>query len=113
MGVVGPTLQVPLVVGEDGELTDDSSITFKSPKAVDKENNSIKMAFDFGGKYFIRARKNDDDTFSLKINRALVPKKIAKYVVKIKLSDDLGAKSLVPTLLVIDVRYENKKAEKE
>ena len=71
------------------------------------------MAFDFGGKYFIRARKNDDDTVSLKINRALVPKKKAKYVVKIKLSDDLGAKSLVPTLLVIDVRYENKKAEKE
>lgn len=91
-GVVGPILKFSLVVGHDGELEDDSPVVFKSPKAVDKEKNAIKMDFNTGRQIFLRARKNDDDTFTIKINRSLVPRKKAKYAIKIGLSDEFGAK---------------------
>ena len=42
---VGPIFKVSLVTGLDGELQDDSTDTFTSPKAIDPENNKIDMIF--------------------------------------------------------------------
>ena len=106
--MVDPILKVSLIKGIDGELEDSSVVTYISPKAVDPENNVISMDIDVGGKTFLRGKKNDDDTFYLKINRALLPKKTAKYPVKITIYDEHGAKSMIPTSMVVDVEYVDK-----
>lgn len=85
--MVGPIFKVNVIKGVDGELEDSSVATYTSPKATDPENNSITMDFDVGGKIFLRARKNDDNSFYLKVNRGLVPKKTASYKVRIKIED--------------------------
>ena len=106
--MVDPILKVSLIKGIDGELEDSSVVTYISPKAVDPENNVISMDIDVEGKTFLRGKKNDDDTFYLKINRALLPKKTAKYPVKITIYDEHGAKSMIPTSMVVDVEYVDK-----
>jgi hypothetical protein len=75
--------KVTIVKGLDGELEDSSTATYTSPQAVDPENHSISMSFDTGGKFFMRARKNDDNSFYIKINRGLVPPKNSTYPVKV------------------------------
>jgi hypothetical protein len=81
-----------VVKGLDGELEDSSTATYTSPHAEDPENNSIRMSFDTGGKIFMRARKNGDNTFYVKINRGLVPPKSFNYPIKVKIQDEFGAK---------------------
>jgi hypothetical protein len=75
--------KVQVIKELDGELKDSSTATFTSPRAEDPENNSISMSFDIGGKIFIRARKNDDNSFYVKVNRGLVPPKNFTYPVKV------------------------------
>ena len=52
------------------------------------------MSFD-GVKNFMRMKKNDDDTFFVKINKSLLPKKTASYPISIGLEDARGAKQIV------------------
>jgi hypothetical protein len=64
------TLDVKLTKGEDGEIEDDSIVTYKSPKAVDSEGDSIKITFDLQGNSFLSASQNTDDTFTLSVDRS-------------------------------------------
>ena len=64
------TLQVNLTKGEDGELKDISIVEYRSPKAVDREGDFITIVFDLKGKHFIMAKQNDDDTFTLEVDRS-------------------------------------------
>ena len=59
------------------------------------------MKFDVGEKTFLRAKMNKDNTFSVRINKLLLPKKSEKYMINIKLEDKLSAMSSSPTLLQI------------
>ena len=82
---IDPIFKVSLITGIDGELEDSSLVIYISPKAIDPENNAISMDFEVDGKTFLRGMKNEDNTFSIKINKVLLPKKTAKYLVKITL----------------------------
>ena len=108
-GLVAPTFTVQLVKGEDGELEDDSIETFTSPKAVDGENDQIVMSFT-GGTTFMRVKDNDDDTFYIKVNKALLPQKSATYPVSVSLDDVRGAKQMVPTKMSVVVEFIDKYA---
>jgi hypothetical protein len=47
-------LKVKLVKGSDGKIKDDSILEYKSPKAVDEQNDTIIMIFDLGkGRKFL------------------------------------------------------------
>ena len=69
--------KVSLITGIDGELEDSSLVIYISPKAIDPVNNAITMDFEVDGKTFLRGMKNEDNTFSIKINKVLLPKKTA------------------------------------
>ena len=45
-----------------------------------------------GGDTFMRMKKNDDDSFNIKVNKGLLPKKTASYPVSIGLEDARGSK---------------------
>lgn len=68
------------------------------------------MIFDIntGGKSFFRAKGKEDGTFSLKINRNLLPKENATYPISIKLEDDKGARSTVASTFTVKVEYLDK-----
>ena len=66
------------------------------------------MSFDTGGQFFMRARKKDDNSFYLSVNRGLTPKKSAQYKLKVQVEDEFGAKSIVPSILIIDITYTDK-----
>jgi len=108
--IVGPIFGVKLVKGVDGELEDDSTETYTSPKAVDAQKDKIIMSFT-GGKVFMRMKKNDDDTFFIKINKSLLPKKTATYAVSIGLEDVRGAKQIVRSRMKVMVEYQDKYKE--
>jgi len=38
-----PIFEVKLVIGEDGDIDDDSSVEYTSPKAVDSEGDSVTI----------------------------------------------------------------------
>jgi hypothetical protein len=105
---IGPLFKVSVIKGVDGELEDSSTVTYTSPKAVDPENNLISMSFDVGGSIFIRARKNDDNTFYVKVNKGLVSPKNGTYPVKISLSDEFGAKQIMASTLIVEVEFIDK-----
>lgn len=91
---IKPIFKIDLITGLDGVLEDGSIVVYNSPKAIDPENNKMIIDFEFGRKNFIRAKKNDDNSFSCKINKTLLPKKSEKYKIGIQLSDENGAKAL-------------------
>ena len=99
---------VDLVTGLDGELEDDSLVTFNSPKAVDPENNKISIQFKSIGLFFMRMKQNPDNSFYIKVSKSLLPKKTATYKFSVLLKDDRGA-SAFPTMASVNVKYINKK----
>ena len=56
----------------------------------------------------MRARKKDDNSFYLSVNRGLTPKKSAQYKLKVQVEDEFGAKSIVPSTLIVDIKYTDK-----
>ena len=54
---------------------------------------------------------NDDGTFYIKVNRALLPQKTASYPVSVSVEDERGGKQLVKTKLSIDVEFVDKHQE--
>ena len=89
-----------LIKGVDGEIEGDLGVTYTSPKAIDAEKDTIIMNFD-GEDIFMRAKKNDEDAFYIKINKGLLPKKTANYSVSVRLEDSRGAKNeLIETVTV-------------
>ncbi len=68
------------------------------------------MSFE-GGKAFLRMKMNDDGTFYIKVNRALLPQKTASYPVSVSVEDERGGKQLVKTKLSIDVEFVDKHQE--
>lgn len=88
-------MKLDFVIGTDGIPEDLSDIEFTSPKAIDPENDPIKMEFDSKGKSFISTRKNDDNTFTLKLKRSLIFDKVSSEIpVKITLMDDKASKTV-------------------
>ena len=80
-----------MVLGVEGVIEGESFETYTSPPAIDKEKDQIKINFE-GENEFITMKQNSDDTFYIKVNKDLVPKKTAEYPLKIAVEDDRGAK---------------------
>ena len=103
-GTVGPVFKVELIKGVDGEIEGDPDVTYTSPKAVDPQKDKILMDF-VGGKTFMRIKKADDDTFYIKVNKGLTPKKSATYPISIGLEDARGAKQLVKSKMAVEITF--------
>ena len=56
----------------------------------------------------MRMRQNPDNTFYVKVNKRLLPKKSATYRVSVTLRDERGAAAF-PTMMVVNVKYVDKK----
>jgi hypothetical protein len=59
----------------------------------------------------MRIKKNDDDTFYIKVNKGLMPKKTANYPISIGLEDDRGEINVAKVLITVEVTIIDKKAE--
>ena len=99
---VDSVFKVMLIIGVDGEIEDDSEVKYTSPIAIDEQKNRILMRFK-GEKYFIKVKKNSDDSFFIKVNKRFLPQKSAKYPITIELEDDRGARNLVKSTITVEV----------
>ena len=59
----------------------------------------------------MRIKKNGDDTFNIKVNKGLMPKKTTNYPISIGLEDDRGAMNVAKILITVEVTFIDKKAE--
>ena len=65
-----------------------------------------------GGQVFIQINQNDE-TFNVKVNKSLLPKKSANYPITIDLGDDKDAKKFVKSMMIVEVKFINRTAEME
>ena len=99
---VDSVFKVILIIGVDGEIEDDSEVKYTSPIAIDEQEDRILMRFK-GEKYFIKVKKNSDDSFFIKVNKRFLPQKSANYPITIELEDDRGARNLVKSTITVEV----------
>ena len=69
---VDSVFKVILIIGVDGEIEDDSEVKYTSPIAIDEQEDRILMRFK-GEKYFIKVKKNSNDSFFIKVNKRFLP----------------------------------------
>ena len=72
--------------GVDGEIEDKSIETYTSPRARDKEGDKVIMTFE-GLTNAIKATQNQDDTFTIRVDKSLLDKKTQKNLIKIRIKD--------------------------
>ena len=63
-----------------------------------------------GEQVFIQIKQNIE-TFKVKVNKSLLPKKSANYPITIELGDDKDAKNFVKSILIVEVKFINRTAE--
>ena len=103
---------VKLVKGVNGKIEDGSVVSFRSPRAIDKERHRIYMYFS-GRKKFLSVRKNRDNSFTIKVKRSRLPKRSRSYPVLIRLRDNRGARQYAVYRVMVKVKYIDKKKKAE
>jgi hypothetical protein len=61
-----------LLIGLDGKIQGSDTAVYTSPKAIDSNDDPINMIFDLKGTGYFSASKNEDNTFSLTVNKNLI-----------------------------------------
>lgn len=85
-----------LIVTKNGKgmIEDTSDFLYRSPIAIDKENNAIEMEFTGLEKLLgSSTKKNNDNTFTVKIDRNQINKlNSGKFTLNIELGDEVKPK---------------------
>ena len=82
-------ITVSVRIGADGVYDDDSAFLYTSPTVVDKEKDQISMDFVHPSLPSLRVKKNDDDSFYIKVDKSMLTKKDhnKEHQIQVKMGD--------------------------